>query len=211
MLLPLAWLVRVEDSAEHRKWLRDMTTALLAFQDECGALREELGSEAQGGLVPPKSNELYGMKEAPLIQENGDPVCDLLYTSNFAFLGLHEAAAATGDVFFSHAADKLAALLCRIQARSSDHPELDGAWMRAFDFRRWDYWGSDSDDGWGVWSIESGWTQAWITSVFALRHLKISFWELTANSQIGRRLNRLLPVMIPESNGSTSKPPSGLE
>ena len=183
MLLPLAWLVRLQDNAEHRQWLKSMAEAVLALQDDCGALREELGSEAQGGLNPPKSNELYGMKEAPLIQNNGDPVCDLLYTSNFAFLGLHEAAAATGDTFYSHAVDKLAALLCRIQARSSVHPELDGGWMRAFDFRRWDYWGSDSDDGWGVWSIETGWTQAWITSVLALRHLKTSLWELTARQQ----------------------------
>ena len=38
-----------------------------------------------------------GTFEAPLNQENSDPVSDLLYTTNFAFLGLHEAAAATGN------------------------------------------------------------------------------------------------------------------
>ena len=199
MLLPLAWLVRVEDSPEHHQWLKRMAEALLALQDESGALREELGSMAQGGLKPPQSNEKYGTAEAPLIQENGDLVCDLLYTSNFAFLGLHEAAAATGDMFYSHAADKLAELLCRIQVRSSVHPELDGAWLRAFDFKRWDYWASDSDHGWGVWSTETGWTQAWITSVLAMRHLKTSLWNLTANSKIGRHLDKLLPALIPES------------
>lgn len=197
MLLPLAWLVRIEDSPEHRQWLKRMAEALLALQDKSGALREEIGSEAQGQLLPPKSNEKYGTSEAPLIQENGDRVCDLLYTSNFAFLGLHEAAAATGDAFYLHAADKLAELLCRIQVRSSVHPELDGAWLRAFDFRRWDYWASDSDDGWGVWSIETGWTQAWITSVLAMRHLKTSFWELTANSKIGQYMERLKSMMLP--------------
>ena len=203
MLLPLAWLVRIEDSPEHRHWLKRMAEALLTLQDECGALREEIGSAAQGQLRPPQSNEMYGTSEAPLIQENGDPVCDLLYTSNFAFLGLHEAAASTGDTFYLHAADKLAELLCRIQVRSSVHPELDGAWLRAFDFRRWDYWASDSDDGWGVWSTETGWTQAWITSVLAMRHLKTSFWDLTANSKIGRQIDKLLPVLIPESDGTT--------
>jgi hypothetical protein len=211
MLLPLAWLVRVEDSPEHRQWLKRMAEALLALQDECGALREEIGSEAQGQLKPPKSNEMYGTNEAPLIQENGDPVCDLLYTSNFAFLGLHEAAAATGDTFYSHAADKLADLLCRIQACSSVHPELDGAWLRAFDFRRWDYWASDSDWGWGVWSTETGWTQAWITSVLAMRHLKTSFWDLTANSKIGRHLDKLLPALIPEPDSATLSQPGGQE
>ena len=209
MLLPLAWLVRIEDSPEHRQWLKRMAEALLALQDECGALREEIGSAAQGGLLPPKSNETYGMQEAPLIQENGDPVCDLLYTSNFAFLGLHEAAASTGDTFYLHAADKLAELLCRVQVHSSVHPELDGAWLRAFDFRRWDYWASDSDDGWGVWSTETGWTQAWITSVFAMRHLKTSFWDLTANSKIGRQMDKLLAALIPESDDATPGQPDG--
>ena len=58
-------------------------------------------------FAPPKSNEAYGKDEAPLIQQNGDPLADLLYTTNFAFLGLHEAAAATGDAFYADAEDKL--------------------------------------------------------------------------------------------------------
>ena len=197
MLLPLAWLVRVEDSPEHRQWLRRMAEALLAFQDKCGALREEIGP-GQSQYGPPKSNERYGTSEASLIQQNGDPACDLLYTSNFAFLGLHEAAAATGDAFYLQAENKLAEFLCRIQASSSVHPELDGAWFRAFDFKIWDYWASNSDWGWGVWSTETGWTQAWITSVLAMRHLKTSLWDLTAKSQIARHMDQLLPVMMPE-------------
>ncbi|MGD1104697.1 MAG: hypothetical protein ABSA59_21850, partial [Terriglobia bacterium] len=88
--------------------------------------------------------------------------------------------------------------LCRIQASSSVHPELDGAWFRAFDFKIWDYWASNSDWGWGVWSTETGWTQAWITSVLAMRHLKTSLWDLTAKSQIARHMQTLLPVMMPE-------------
>jgi hypothetical protein len=198
MLLPLAWLVRVEDSAEHRQWLQRLGEALLAFQDECGALREEVGT-GQRPYGPPQSNEAYGTNEASLIQQNGDPACDLLYTSNFAFLGLHEAAAATGDVFYRQAENKLAEFLCRIQARSSAHPELDGVWFRAFDHKIWDYWASNSDWGWGVWSTETGWTQAWITSVLAMRHMKTSLWNLTAKNQIARHMDKLLPVMMPET------------
>jgi len=202
MLLPLAWLARIEDTPEHRQWLKHIAKDLLALQDESGAIREELGSGSQGMYGPPKSNDAYGTSEAPVIQENGDTVCDLLYTSNFAFLGLHEAAAATGDAFYLQAEDKLAEFLCRIQVRSSAHPELDGAWFRAFDFKRWDYWASNSDWGWGPWSIETGWTQAWITSVFAMRRLKTSLWGLTANSQIARHMDKLLPAMMP-SPGAT--------
>ena len=80
MLLPLAWLIRIEDKPEHRKWLKQIAEDLLALQDECGAIREEIGSGPQGMFGPPKSNDAYGTDEAPLIQENGDPACDLLYT-----------------------------------------------------------------------------------------------------------------------------------
>jgi len=203
MLLPLACLIRIEDKPEHRKWLKKIAEDLLALQDECGAIREEIGSGPQGMFGPPKSNDAYGTDEAPLIQQNGDPACDLLYTSNFAFLGLHEAAAATGDGFYLQAEERVAEFLCRIQVRSFVHPELDGAWFRAFDFKRWDYWASNSDWGWGAWSIETGWTQAWITSVLALRHLKTSFWDLTANSTIGRCLDKLVPVLLPDRDDAT--------
>ena len=198
MLLPLAWLVRLDDSAAHRKWLRFMAEELLARQDACGAIREEIAGLAQGSYGPPKTNEEYGTTEAPLIQHNGDRLCDLLYTSNFAFVGLHEAAAATGDSFYADAADRMADFLCRIQVRSETQSELDGAWFRAFDFGRWDYWASNADLGWGAWSIESGWTQGWITSVLALRQMRTSFWGLTAESRIAKRLDPLIGAMLPD-------------
>jgi hypothetical protein len=197
MLLPLAWLVRVEDTPEHREWLKRMVTEILTAQDESGAIREEIGSVGKGDFGPPKSNEAYGTNEAPLIQANGEPVSDLLYTTNFAFLGLHEAEAATGERMYKEAEDKLAQFLCRIQSRSERQAELDGAWLRAFDYKRWDYWGSNSDAGWGAWSVEAGWTQTWITSVFGMRHLQTSLWNLTADSQIGRYKDKLLPLLIP--------------
>ena len=198
MLLALAWLVRVEDTPEHRAWLRRMAGELLATQDPCGAIREEIGQAGKGGCPPPASNEAYGTAEAPLIQSNADAASDLLYTCNFAFLALHEAAAATGDSFYREAEEKLAKFLCRIQIRSETHPELDGGWFRAFDFKRWEYWASSADAGWGAWSIESGWTQSWITSILALRRMQTSLWELTAGSRVSRHLAALRPQMIPD-------------
>ncbi|UCH33586.1 MAG: hypothetical protein JSV65_13580 [Armatimonadota bacterium] len=198
MLLPLAWLVRVEDTEEHRQWLRFMAQELLRHQDACGALREEIGATSKGSYGPPQSNEDYGTSEATLIQANGDPVCDLLYTTNFAFVGLHEAAAATDEALYTEAEDKLAKFLCRIQVRSEKHAELDGAWFRAFEFRRWEYWGSSADLGWGVWSIESGWTQGWIASVLAMRQMKTSLWDLMAASAIRTHLDELVALMLPE-------------
>jgi hypothetical protein len=196
MLLPLAWLVRLVDTPQHRGWLRRIASELLDLQDACGAIREEVGSAGLGAYGPPTSNEAYGTTEATLIQQNGDPLCDLLYTSNFAFFGLHEAAAATGEAIYAEASDALAQFLCRIQISSIAHPELDGGWFRAFDYRRWEYWASNADAGWGAWSIESGWTQAWITAVLALRQMHTSFWDLTARSRIALQLDDLLPVMF---------------
>ena len=197
MLLPLAWLVRADDRPPHREWLRFMAGELLRHQDASGAIAEELGSAGHGSYGPPRSNEEYGTAEAPLIQENGDPLCDLLYTTNFALVGLHEAAAATGEARYQDAEDRLVEFLCRIQIRSATHPELDGGWFRAFDFGRWDYWASNADSGWGAWSIESGWTQGWITAVLGLRRLGTSLWDLHGSSTIGEHLPALLPVMLP--------------
>jgi len=205
MLLPLAWLVRVADTPEHRAWLREAVAGLLALQDASGGIREELGPTGQGIMPPPRSNEEYGLNEASLIQQNGDPVSDMLYTVNFAFLGLHEAAATIKDPAWSAAADKLAQFLVRIQIRSETRPELDGGWFRAFDLRRWEAWASNADAGWGAWAIESGWTQGWITSVLGLRQMKTSLWDLTAGSRAGRHFARLRAQMMPA--GALTEPP----
>jgi hypothetical protein len=196
MVFTLAWLVRAQDTREHREWLDFMAGEMLAGQDESGAIREELGPEGMGDYGPPKANEDYGLYEAALIQSNGDRLADLLYTNNFAFLALHEAAAATGSDRYRVAGDRLAAFLCRVQVRSERHPQLDGAWFRAFDFGRWDYWGSNADAGWGAWSIETGWTQAWIISVLAMRRMGTSLWDLTASSGIRRHVEHWGPRML---------------
>lgn len=191
MILPLAWLVRVDDTPEHRRWLRFMADELLAHQDACGALQEHLAWAL-------KSNEQYGTCEISLLQENGDPLADMIYTCNFALLGLNEAAAATGDAKIARAAGRLAEFLVRIQIRSEAHPELDGGWYRGFDFGRWDYWGSNGDNGWGVWCTETGWTQGWIVAGLALRQARTSLWEMTKGSQIARHFEKYRKAMVPD-------------
>jgi hypothetical protein len=193
-LLPLAWLMRVEDTPEHRRWLRRVAEDLVLLQDPSGAIRETIGDGGHGTA----SNAEYGTRETSLIQNNGDPVCDLLYTCNFALIGLHEAAAATGDPFYTRAEDRLAHFLCRIQIRSEAHPELDGAWYRAFDFRRWEFWASSADWEWGPWCTESGWTQPWIAGTLALRHQRTSLWELVHGCNVQEPFARLRPQMLPD-------------
>lgn len=199
MLLPLAWLVRVDDTPEHRGWLRRVAEDMLKKQDRSGAIGQDLPGPAMSEAPAPASNEAYGTAEAPLIQTADDPCADLLYATNFAFLGLREAAAATGDTYYREAEDRLAGFLCRAQVRSPKRPELDGAWFRAFDFRRWEYWASNADAGWGAWAVESGWTQSWIVSVLALRRLETSLWDVTAGDEgLGKALAAERPAMIPD-------------
>lgn len=192
MLLPLAWLVRIDNTPEHRRWLDQTLAYVLAAQDASGAIRGRVTASAT-------ANEQYGTGECALIHATGDPCTDLLYTTNFALLGLHEAVAATGDAAARVAEDRLADFLVRIQARSERRRELDGAWFRGFDYAKWDYWGSNGDIGWGVWSTETGWTQGWITGVLALRQLRTSLWDLTAASTIAREFDAERRAMMPDA------------
>ena len=198
MLLCLAWLVCVEDTPEHREWLALVARDLLAWQSTSGAIHECLGRPHGGHYTTPLRNEDYGTGETPLLQQNGDPVSDQLYTTGFALLGLHEAASATGDPKLKRAEDKLAEYLCRIQIRSQKFPCLNGTWFRAFDDRRWEVWASSGDIGWGAWSIESGWGQAWIAAVLALREQGTTVWDFTAKSGVREYFARLKAEMLPE-------------
>lgn len=192
MILPLAWLVRVDDTPEHRMWLDKIVKKLLENQVENGAIREELGSSQTGFLGKIKSNKEYGLGEAPLIFENGDPVSDMLYTCNFAFFSLNEAAKVTHIKEYENAVKKLSDFLIRIQVKSDKHKDLDGAWMRAFDYNRWDYWASNADLGWGAWSTLTGWIQSWIVGTQTLVEENKSFWELTKNINVEKQMNDAL-------------------
>ena len=196
LLLPLAWLVRVEDTPEHRRWLRQIAEDLVALQDPSGAIREVIGDGGQGIA----SNAAYGTGETSLIQTNGDPVCDMLYSCNFALIGLHEAAAATGDPFYAQAEEKLARFLCRIQIRSDSKSirSWTGPGTGRSTSGRWEYWASNADWEWGPWCTETGWGQPWIAGTLALRHQQTSLWELVQKVDLRKHFDRLRPQMLPE-------------
>lgn len=86
-----------------------------------------------------------------------EPVTDSLYTLGFAFAGLREAYGATGNATYAAAERKLADYMVRIQVKSAARPELSGAWFRAFDYGKQEYWSSDNDWGYGPWVTETGW------------------------------------------------------
>lgn len=180
MILPLAWLVRVEDTPQTRAWLDTAVSNFLEFQEDCGAIREQMGSREQDHKkMNVYSNAEYGKGEAPLIARNGEKVADMLYTVNFGFFALNEAFAATGNPKYREAVEKMADFLVRIQARSFAHPDLDGAWFRVFDYGRWEYWASNSDFGWGPWCTLCGWIQTWIGATEYMVDSSTNYWDIT--------------------------------
>ena len=184
ILLPLAWLIRVEDTPEHREWLDVIMTDLLKCQDECGAVVETYVNGTGGANGRTQSNASYGTTEAPLNFSNEDKVSDLLYTCNFLVFGLNEAVKATGDGKYDDALARLADFILRAQVRSDNHPDIDGAWFRAFDFGIWDYWAENADAGWGAWCTLSGWIQSWLVGSEAMIEKNTSLWDITRNMDV---------------------------
>ena len=196
MLLPLAWLYRADPTEEHLEWLRFMTDELLKNQVECGGIREELGDASKGSFGRTPSNAAYGRTEAPLIFDNGDPIADMLYTTNFAFAGLCEVAACTEDSGYKKALKKMEEFLIRIQVESDHFKSIDGAWFRSFNYADWNWWASNADAGWGAWSTLTGWIQSWIVGTIARIETGTSLWELAAQKDVKELGNEVIRQMI---------------
>ncbi len=199
MLLPLAWLVRVEDTPQHRSWLDTIAQYVIKIQDKTGAIPQ----------IPNRtvsSNENYGTGECALSHQAGDPVTDALYSINFAFIGMHEAAAATGNRAYARSAAKMADFFIRTQTQSQSHMELDGTWYRGFDYVKWDYWGSDGDWGWGVWTNEIGWTHSWITTTLTLREMKTSLWDIASKVDVSPWFELYRKMMLPDNKNQLDIP-----
>ncbi|MDD6467212.1 MAG: discoidin domain-containing protein [Erysipelotrichaceae bacterium] len=202
MILPLAWLVRIEDTAEHRAWLDEMIEDLMYYRDaETGAIRDAFGEPGEGvGMFGPfTTNSQYGNHEAPVIQKNGDPCIDALYTSSFAMMTLNEAVAATKDATlkakYQGYSDSLADFFVRIQ-QVSDNKTHNGVWFRGFDYEKWETYGSDGDAAWGVWCTETGWSQAWISNTLSMKVLNTNIWDYSKNTSVSKCFEETASIML---------------
>ena len=120
-------------------------------------------------------------------------------TLSFALAGLREAYGATGERGYSEAESKLAEFLVRTQVKSASMPELSGAWFRAFDYERWEYWASDNDWGYGPWTTETGWSNGWIMTALAAREANTTVWDVMSRRQfepglVARVCKEMLPA-----------------
>lgn len=162
MILPLALLYKYDKDIKTKKYLETLYDVISEQTDDYGCMIEKMVLLENGKYPPPKSNEDYGKYEAPIIHENGDNACDLLYSQNFAYLGLNEAYHATNDIKYKKLYDEMTEFFVKIQTKSIKHKNLDGIWMRSFDSNIWEYFGSGADAGWAALCAESGWTNSWI-------------------------------------------------
>ncbi|HAZ19757.1 MAG TPA: hypothetical protein DCY75_06250 [Clostridiales bacterium] len=95
--------------------------------------------------------------ECSLLAENGDPVADLLYSTNWLSLGFAYAYMVTKEQKFKDLWHNVASFFIRTQIHS-ENKWLDGGWCRAFDMDTQEIYGVPHDVGWAACCIESGWT-----------------------------------------------------
>ncbi len=166
-LLPLALAAAYSTDVAFSTALREQTEYLVSRMVPCGAIQEQgayTGSKVQGG-------------DLSLIHDSSEPISDQLYTTSFAAMNFWIAYKATGDTFYLDNFYRVMDFLVRIQIESSDHT-INGGWMRGFDYALWEYYGSNADQSWTAYCLETGWCNAIIDIAIELYLLDDSFFEV---------------------------------
>ena len=152
LILPLAALTEATGEEKHRKMLYRVTEDVVSHMHKSGGIQEwDTGYKAHC------SRESRG--ECSLLTENGDPVADLLYSTNWLPLGFAYAHHVTGDKMFESLWRRVCSFCVNAQIKSKD-PSLDGSWCRAFDMEINEVYGCPHDVGWAACCSETGWTDA---------------------------------------------------
>jgi hypothetical protein len=166
-LLSLALACAYCDDRAYLTALREQAEYLASRMAPCGAIQEQgvfTGSKVQGG-------------DLSLIHDSSEPITDQLYTTGFAAMNLWIAYKATGDAFYRDNFYRVTDFLVRIQIESPD-PTINGGWMRGFDYSLWEYYGSNADQSWTSYCLETGWCNAIIDLALGLYLLDDSFYEI---------------------------------
>ncbi|MHA1682013.1 MAG: hypothetical protein ACTSUE_13830 [Promethearchaeota archaeon] len=185
-LLAVAFLVKAsnknhdaftkEERERYTRYMREIVAIFGSIQDACGAVPER---DLSGGKKHSEtSNKKYGTSEVSVYTTNTDMITDQLYSTGFLAVALYFA-------WKTGACDeawpilvKLLDFLCAIQYRSTtSNPQLDGCWMRGFDYGIEEYYGANGDIGWGAYSVESGWMVAVIASALELVLIDFDPWN----------------------------------
>lgn len=152
LILPLAALYGATGEKRHLEMLHRVTDDLQEHRHTSGGY-----CEWDTGYAASCSRESRG--ECSLLTENGDPVADLLYSTNWLPVGYAYAYHVTGDEKFRGLWRDVAVFCMNAQIRSGDSM-TDGSWCRAFDMELGEAYGCPHDVGWAACCSESGWTDA---------------------------------------------------
>lgn len=152
LVLPLAVLYDVTGEIRHKDMLYRVVGDLVKHKHPSGGYYEW-----DTGYTAVCSRESQG--ECSLLTENGDPVADLLYSTNWLPIAFAVAYKVTGDKMFYDLWRDVAAFCINAQISSAD-PKTDGSWCRAFDLELKEVYGCPHDVGWAANCSETGWTNA---------------------------------------------------
>lgn len=156
LILPLAFLYWVTGEEKHREWLYRVTADLERFKREDGSFIEwDTGYKAACAGV--------AGGESSVLDRNGNPVVDMLYSTNWLPTAFAQAYFVTGDEKFYRLWREVTRFIVSIQIRSCNK-NIDGVWARAFDVELNEVYGVPNDVGWAPWSVECGWTMGEIPS-----------------------------------------------
>jgi hypothetical protein len=166
-LLPLALAYAYTQGASYAAELRKQTAYIASHIADCGAIQEHCSNAG---------TKLSGT-DLGLTYDANETISDQLYTTSFAAMNLWIAYKATGDEQNLNAFHRVADYLTRIQAADASRSSIDGGWMRGFDYGLWEYYGSNADESWTAYCLETGWSNAIIDIALALYLLDDGFCE----------------------------------
>ena len=130
----------------------------LMHTQEFAASGEALATAVAAQLEARIAANPYGILPAEHFEAPAGPnLADLIYTINFAFVGL--ALAARKNARYRPTAEKLGAFLAAVQDDGEEYPALKGCWRGMYDCQAHRYGGGNLYEG-GANSIYSGWTNA---------------------------------------------------
>jgi hypothetical protein len=166
-LLPLTLAFVYTGSATFRDEMRKQTDYIASCIAPCGAIQEHgsnAGSKVGGG-------------DLGLTYDANETISDQLYTTSFAVMNLWIAYKATADKIYLDTFERVTDYLVRIQIENAAKPAIDGGWMRGFDYGLWEYYGSNADESWTAYCMETGWMNAIIDIALALYLANDSFYS----------------------------------
>ena len=133
-------------------------------------------------------------------------MCDMLYSCNFALIGLHEAAAATGDPFYAEAEERLA----RFSAGSRSAPRPIRSWTgpgigRSISAAGTTGPAAPTGNG-GPGARRPAGAQPWIAGTLALRRQRRRCGTWCSKVDLKTHFDRLRPQMLPDEELAVPNP-----